>query len=482
MKLKMKQIAFLIAGLSASAASMANNVTPADIEAARASTLQQAWITGASAPTASIYEGWVRGCDAGTNSIFSSQTTSAVKPGSLGNFVAYACKRSGVVSVLYHTVDGGSVNAYTPHTSIGTVLGRVAYIGTNSNCAVSSSSPWVDSTNTANNAVVYKSCSQAGATSTPTNSATNQTALTADPNGPQLPVGGYSDVEVSLFPSRVSGGSIVGRGTETNVGVGQVFAVAVSIPLYRALQTAQNITTTTENQDDPANAPNISSADYVNIISVGGLKNWSALLPNSTNKVILARRADTSGTQAASNAFFLRNPCNTGVGQQLVPTTLANDNVAGVYEVSEGAGTSNAIAALAAATTANQYAIGILSAENPGSTAVGHRFVKLDGVHPEAGDTTNARLTAANGTYKFHMELKQFVRANYNGKPNKTTFENAILGQITAQLKTPPQASCQTYPRGLTLNPSNNSLCTIGVEIARMTNNGQNCAAPVKFY
>ncbi|OYY48187.1 MAG: hypothetical protein B7Y48_10610, partial [Methylophilales bacterium 28-44-11] len=77
--MKMKQIALLVAGLSASAAAFAAPVTVAEIDAARsAGTLQQAWISGASAPTRTVYEGWVGsgtgvGCDSGTNTIFSTQ-------------------------------------------------------------------------------------------------------------------------------------------------------------------------------------------------------------------------------------------------------------------------------------------------------------------------------------------------------------------------------------------------------------------------
>ena len=108
----------------------------------------------------------------------------------------------------------------------------------------------------------------------------------------------------------------------------------------------------------------------------------------------------------------------------------------------------------------------------------------MDGVHPEAGDTENARVTATNSQYKFHMELKSFVRGNYgttvNGfaVPNKTTFENAIVGEITTALKTPAAAACAVFPRGLTLNPNNNSACTVGVQVAKMTNDGKNCATP----
>jgi hypothetical protein len=78
--MKLTKIALALACLVGSTAAFAAPVTQAQIEAARvAGTLQQAWISGASAPTLNIYEGWVGsgagvGCDTGTNTIFTSQT------------------------------------------------------------------------------------------------------------------------------------------------------------------------------------------------------------------------------------------------------------------------------------------------------------------------------------------------------------------------------------------------------------------------
>jgi hypothetical protein len=488
MKLKMRQIALLVASLSTSAVSMAAAVTVEQIDTAReAGTLQQAWITGASAPTRTVYEGWVRGCDADTNTIFSSQGGTAVVPGSIGNYSAYACTRGGVVSVLYHTLDGGSLNAYTPHT-VGTVLGRVKYVGDGNGCEATPLN-YEDAVNPLNNAVVYKGCDQIGggvpATGATTESnTTNAAAIATDPNAPALPLGGYSDVEAALFPEAIGGGDVSSRGAESDVGVGQVFGLAVSIPLYRALQVQQQLT----QDDEPANAPNITSGQYTNLIRAGGLFSWDGLLPGNTSRVNIARRVDTSGTQASSNAFFLKNPCSAGLNQQLNPTTPAQ-NVPGVYNLVLNSGSGNVQTMLTNASNSSdanaQFAIGVLSAENNWRTAstasAGYRYLKIDGVHPETGDTDRARRTAANGDYKFHMELKQFIRADYDGVPPKTPFETAVLNEITEELKNPPANSCAVFPRGLTLNPLNFSSCT-RAEVAKMTNGGQNCAAPTQFF
>lgn len=487
--MQIKKLALLVAGLTVSAGAMAAPVTVAEIDAARANgTLQQAWISGASAPTKTVYEGWVGsgtgvGCDAGTNTIFSTQTGTAATPGSLGNFTAYACKRAGRVSILYHTLDGGSLNAYTPHT-IGTKLARVKFVGTGNGCT--SSVSYVDPTNAENNATVFKGCTQVGIAvpatgATAASNSTNAAAVAADPNAPQLPVGGFSDVEAALFSAAIGGGDVGARGTESDVGAGQVFGVAASIPLYRAMQAAQGLT----QNDDPANAPNITKAQYVALITQGGAMNgdWTPLLGSNPGKVKIMRRVDTSGTQASSNAFFLQNPCASGAVASLSPATNL-DNVVGAYEVTMNSGSGNVKTGLTTASNstveAEKYAIGVLSAENnwrvdPAASA-GYRYLKVEGVHPEAGDTENARVTATNGNYTFHMEMKNFVRANYAGAPAKTAFENAIIGQITDALKNPVAAACSVFPRGLTLNPLNGSVCTVGAQVAKVTNLGKNCS------
>lgn len=485
--MKMKQIALLLAGLSTSALAMAAPVTVAQIDTARTNgTLQQAWISGASAPTRTVYEGWVRGCDADTNTIFSTQSGNASVPGAIGNFSAYACTRGGRVSILYHTLDGGSLNFVTPHT-VGTVLARVKFPGSiNGGNGCTSQVNYVDPTNAANNALVFKGCTQIGA-AVPATGATaqgnidNTNALATDQNAPQWPVGGFSDVEAELFDSTIGGGDVSARGVQSDVGAGQVFGVAASVPLYRAMQAAQGKV----QNDDPVNAPSITKSQYVALAASGGAMNgdWTPLLGNNPGKVRIQRRVDTSGTQASSNAYFLQNPCSTAIGASLLPAT-PGDNIPGAYEVTLNSGSGNVKSALTSATNnptaTERYAIGVLSLENnwrldPAASA-GYRFLAIEGVHPELGDTADARATATAGLYTFHMELKNFVRDNYAGKPAKTAFEAAVIPAITQALQNPPASSCAVYPRGLTLNPLNGSSCTPGVQVAKVTNLGKNCS------
>lgn len=496
--MKLNKISLAVATLLASTQAFAAPVTVAEIDAAQSNgTLQQAWISGASAPTISVYEGWVgvagaptgESCDVGTNTIFSNQasTVSSVKPGTIGNFNAYACKRNGVVSVLYHTLDGGSLNAFTPHT-VGTKLARVKFVGTGNGCT--GSLTYTDASNSRNDATVFKGCALVGvalpgnAQATVSSNNTNAAAVVADPLAPQLPVGGFSDVEGSLFPTSIGGGDVSAKGSDVAVGIGQVFGVVVSRPLYRAMQVAQGIANNTDALDpnfDPANAPNITKSQYASLVSQGGTyqTDWSPIVGSAGTgkKVIVARRVQTSGSQASSNAFFLNNPCATSVQANLNPA-VSTDSVTGQLEVFEGSSTGNVKTRITTATNAvaaDSFAIGVISLENDwraetSSTSNGYRFIKVEGVHPEAGDTSNARVTAANAQYPFHMELHSFTADSATG------FGALVIGQITASLKTPPLASCAVLPRGLTINPLAGSVCTVGVQVAKGTNQGNNCA------
>ena len=485
--MKLKQIALLISGLTLSAAAFAAPVTIAQIESARAAgQLDQAWISGASAPTRTVYEGWVGsgavGCDATTNTIFTNQGGTNNVPGGLGNFLAYACTRAGKVSVLYHTLDGGSLNAYAPHT-VGTKLARLKYVGSpTANTCVAATS-YVDPTNADNNAAVFKSCAIVGSAvpgtgPTPASNSANQTAVNADVNSPNLPVGGFSDVEAALFDVTIGGGNVSNKGVEGNANVTQVFGVAVSVPLYRALQASQGLADINATTYDPAVAPNITKAQYVSIAAQGGAyqTDWAPIVgaAGAGKKVILARRVATSGTQASSNSFFLAKPCADGVLAGLSPAVVSDSSP--TFEVFEGSGTGNVKTRLTTAsnnTGADNFAIGVVSVENDwradAVASSGYRFVKVNGIHPEAGDTVNGRATAISGAYEFAKELKNFTANTATG------FGANVVNQITAALSNPPVASCAVLPRGLALNPLAGSSCG-AAQVAKATNLGNNCS------
>jgi hypothetical protein len=214
-------------------------------------------------------------------------------------------------------------------------------------------------------------------------------------------IGGFMDVNPELFA-----GLSVPAGvnyTTTTVAAGQSFGVAVSPSLYTALQTAQGITGCLNNLS-PACQPSITKGQYASLIAqanAGYIADWSVLGLSDAQPVNICRRVSTSGTQAASNNYFLGKGCSTG-GQE--PSALA-DNNPGVYNVSEGSGTGNAVTCLSSATN---FAIGVLSAENASASSV-WRFVKLDGV--PVYDGVKARQSAIDQKYDFSYEFV-FVTAN----------------------------------------------------------------------
>ncbi|ABE50672.1 hypothetical protein [Methylobacillus flagellatus] len=466
--MQVKQLILAVAATLAAGSVLAAPVTPADIGAARAAgTLQETWISGASAPTFNIYTGFASGCDADSVSLFSSSSSDTnVRPGSLGNYAAYACTRGGVVSVVYHSVADGSWNAYAPHID-GTQLQRLRRLD-QANCQVA--------TGAFPGHVNYKSCALV-------NPAVNADGAVAKP------AGGFSDVEASLFGFDVSA-----AGTEAEAYVGQTFGVAVSLPLYRALQQAQGLNV---GSDDPADAPNISSAQYASIIArnAGYQADWSPILGDAGagQTVYLERRVSTSGTQASSNAHFLKNPCSAGALASLEPAG-AEDST-GTFVVTEHSGSGNVKSTLTSRGSRGEFAIGVLSMENnwrtDSASNQGYRYVKLDGVHPEGGTFDGngngiadgvefARETAINGDYPFHIELRSFV-AN-----TADAFGAQLIPEITAALGSP--ANCADVPRGLTLNPLGGSACgSAQVEgelqvTAKGTRFGNNCAAQQLFF
>lgn len=461
--LKLNKLAIILATTFSATSALATAVTPTDIQSA--SNLNQAWISGASAPTMNILLGYAAGCEANTLAIFHGGSAEAVVPGGkdTGNTFAYACKRGGVVSVLYHTNQGGSFNAFAPHipndvagTGFGvtTNLNRLANIASNSCSNVGNIS-----VNGQGSTPVYR-C------------ATTINGFTATDNTPKKPAGGFSDVEAALF-----GISAAGFGEEKNSGVTQVFGVMASETLYRDMQVAQGIYTSktaAETNDPgflPANAPSISREQYASLVS-DPLVSWAPLGVDVNKEVIIARRVNTSGTQASSNAFFLGNPCvdNPATGGKLSPIG-ADDSDPGFVSVIEGGETGDVRTAISNASAAQQYAIGVVSLEN--KPDVGRRYLKVEGVHPEAGPNNTkddfARYTSAQGQYPFQIELKAFVANEAKGTFGETVINNIISGLSTV--------ACTTVPRGLALNAASTACPAVnsGVHITKATRKGNNC-------
>lgn len=463
--LKLNKLAIIMVTAFSATSAFAAAVTPTDIK--NASKLNQAWISGASAPTYNVFLGFAAGCDANTLAVFHGGTAGAANPGAsnTGNAFAYACKRGGVVSVLYHTNQGGSFNAFAPHVpndvagtgSVGVItnLNRLANVAT----ASCSNQGTITVTNQGGTPV-YR-CTSAVIN-----------GFAATDNTPKKPAGGFSDVEAALFGVDASP-----FGKELDAGVTQVFGVMASEPLYRAMQVAQGIyaSEADANTADPSflpkNAPSISKQQYASLAS-DPLATWAPLGVDASKKVVIARRVNTSGTQGSSNAFFMGNPClgNPSTGGALVATKAA-DSDPDFYNVIEGGETADVRNAISNATTAGDFAVGVVSLEN--APAAGRRYLKVDGVHPETGANNTvdsfARYTSAQGQYPFQIELKGFIANEAKGTFGETVINNIVSGLSTV--------SCTSVPRGLILNSASNACpaTNAGVHITKTTRSGNNC-------
>ena len=278
----------------------------------------------------------------------------------------------------------------------------------------------------------------------------------------------------------------------------QGFTVVVNLKLYKALQkrdiaagrlaaACQDVTT-----QDAAGAvcrPNISSIDYASLIRSGGNTTAAKLLGdvNDTTPITVQRRVDTSGTQAASNVYFLRQNCQ-GYGKNIagevdntvlknVSVTLAGIPTKGTfggamakrglpaaaaveYFKDGGAGTSSDFT-LAVKThgetggvrdaiknDTSGYSIGVVSLdgkENNVGFGGNGRYVKVDGADPMLTGTVaspardeNQRINLVNGRWPFAVEFQAVYRvaATKSVAPNAgNAFVDSTRDLVIAGMK-----------------------------------------------
>lgn len=441
--MKLNQIALAVAATCVAAPSFA--LTPADIDGSTV----QLWISGATAPTASVYKA-VRTLCADNDGIagpddlhtyVSSDVDAAIEatdaiPGKskAGKFAAYACTMGplagsldGVKTIVYHTFDGGSFEAYTPHLVIAGEAPNPA-IPTTLKRMKDLTDPASTCTLLAAPANTYDNC---GIVTLPFAVGTANT----DPYSvPVVPQGGFSDTEYTLNQLNLGVALSIGDiGAEAPTNVGQGFGLATSYPLYFAMQqkdiAAGKIAATCDDAPATSASPNLTAAcqpnvtrqQYSSVVSASAVNNKSAALfgapANSVLKV--ERRVGTSGTQSSSNAFFLNTPCATGPA--LGALTPAGSNVAGTASFNSGKvlvrsnnGSGDVKSSISAASTAGEYAIGVLSLENVPSTTEKFAFVKLNSVSPNLD--AKQRQTAIAGDYEFWYELVGFTAGSAFGE------------------------------------------------------------------
>ncbi|MEW5967911.1 MAG: hypothetical protein AB1720_13100 [Pseudomonadota bacterium] len=500
--MKLNQIALAVAAM---AAAPAFALTPGQVGGATS-----LWITGASAPTNSVFLGAMTLCQgmkykdaAGVertnpgsiDAHFYLEGTSGVEPGKsgAGDRIAYACTvrtfdgRAGVLEntklVLYHTVEGGSFNAYTPalalagdtNANIPATLRRieeVADLGGTGKCAAGVATDTTVSVSGVNNVIPrYNGCSLTVVTL-----ATGAKDRATDA-GPVTSIGGYSDTEFLINKLNLGVATDLSSiGSEVNTNIGQGFGVAVSYPLYAQLQKNDGLINTVANDGEPCDGnytspacqPGLPAQVYSTVAwrDAAGSIDASLFGGAVSGKVNLARRAITSGTQSASNLRFLNTPCATGDAAGALAPTRAGSYNGGKFVVTEQSGTSGVKTVLNTATGAGEFGLGIMSLENtPAPTATADRwaFVKLNGITPNlaAGDTFQ-RAEAIKGNYDFWYELMAFTAA---------TAPQAgidLLASINASLANPEL----TNLKGLFLTPLAG---VTGSNVSKGTRFGNSC-------
>jgi hypothetical protein len=264
----------------------------------------------------------------------------------------------------------------------------------------------------------------------------------------QVSTAGISDVEPAMFtgPNVPPGDVAVTPAQVAKMDITTMNAVIFGVPvteaLYRALQIAQGLDSTSAAKDDEDQMPTLSSAQVTSLIT-GQIKKWDQLLINGTpltsypgvtpptldffppvfnNPLVhYCRRVPGSGTQAQQNAVFANSPCATGV----LDTVRAPGNPVAGPVVEEGAGSGDVDNCLVAKQNANKWAIGVQSLEKQKPE---YRFVKIDGYAPTVKNV-------AENNYKDWVETSMQWRKAANNGPTGDVL--AILQTIAKDASTP---------------------------------------------
>ncbi|MBV8503822.1 MAG: hypothetical protein JO006_19135 [Paucibacter sp.] len=254
------------------------------------------------------------------------------------------------------------------------------------------------------------------------------------------------------------------------------FAVGVSDPLYKALQ-EKNFGAGSACIGDfatPACQPSISRTDYSSLVMSGGSIKQLGDLVGASNQTVasdglsdhvlhVARRDDLSGTQAASNIYFVGGQCEgndrnsaTLLGQPNAyfnaksidaAVMKAGGLLGGLAIRTHGDAESASLMGLdiqanpaggqvkTALSSTTSYAIGVLGTGGGGAIASGHgRLIKVDGMSPNFDGTNFANAAAtrnqlASGAYNFGTVMHAaYVPANLaKDKTGQSGMVQAII-------------------------------------------------------
>lgn len=422
--MKTIKLKYMAVAIAAAAAGQAFAATPSPVNLGTIPADNFIYYTGASAPTNIVYNALDLLCDAGTMTVHTSaDITAAAKPGdsAMGGSMAYTCK---IKAAAGTTVDGQDI----------------AFVFQNSGGSI-------NSVYGMNNATKKKLINFTGCVSSGFDTSDGKAYTILEKCGETARVshGGFSDVEKQLWIDAFLAVPVtdfsVNDVAVTAVPAGQPFGIAVSRPLYKAMQDAQGITGTgspacDENNQEDRCQPSITKRQYASIVNNNPFSatktDWSFLVgaAGTGKQVNVCRRPPTSGTQASSNAFFMNNPCGGFADQQgKLNAARFTDSVSGSFVVHEMSGTGDVKECLSGvdlgtdgiigkgenfdlglspngSTTATSFSVGVVSAENkPKTTSATEtwRYVKLDGV--AALDTGLNTASTKAGKYDFAYEL-----------------------------------------------------------------------------
>jgi len=484
----MKRNLIALSVAAAFAAPAAHALTPTQLTtlfSADPTSVDQLWISGATAPTAAVRGAVTKLCvDADANGVADDLHILGDTAGvSTKRVSAYACTltSTGKPTIVYHTHNGGSFEAYTPHLIVGgevnpfigsTVMAMKDIAGGLATCTTTDAvSPYN-----------YVGCGQKTNLVLAANTSVN--------HYPTLPRGGFSDTEYVLNQINLNVALGLGDiGTESPTGVGQGFGLGASYKLYRDLQTDQFGATSACVSGFSVASPNLTEAckpsvpayKYMLVTNAGTAaskdaslfnKNWpTAGTIAATSALSVERRVGTSGTQSTSAQFFLNAPC--GTGQPGGALTAAGGNasgstVLGVVTVRSNSGSGDVASAL---NSTAAYKLGVLSLENTPATS--WNWVKIDGVSPtddtgaDALNISKNRATSLNGSYKFWNELVGFVPASDSGEG--AALISGIIGAWSDPALTNLKGIFPTVLTGAT-----------GATVSEWVKNGVACSQPTR--
>jgi hypothetical protein len=405
----------------------------------------QVYISGASAQQLVIGDVISTMCQAGTIDVMYDTGTAGK------DYRAYACKASGISGVangtnvvVHNRAKGGSVWGVIP-VARGQSIERMALDGS---CVSSGTVDILSGTPVLN--VTRWNC----------------------PNKVNaVPDGGVSDVEPALFVGINKASPADTDVSPTDLGnmtVGSqnavIFGIPVSIDVYNALSTAQG-----------GGVPSLTRAQITSIFT-GTYQNWAqvdaalaGVGPAGDGSIKVCRRVNGSGSQAATNQFFMNFPCaNPGA---LLPTT-AGDSGPG-YTVVENSSSGFVESCVNAA---NGGAIGLLATERQPAGGANWKYVKVNGVEPTVANATS-------GAYEWFVEQSiQWRNTTVNGAPAPSAQQLAILEVFKTKSGDP---AVLQFTNGVAALPTNGYTPSIPFDptnpVMQGTKFTNSCAAPQLF-